>query len=324
MTASRGPVAGGSSPTAGRGAAWANPRISLGRLARRDRWLVGVVVLAAIAFEALLVWLPVVASVGLSFTSWDGIGGLAEIRPVGLANYELLVTSYPRFWTALANNLLWLVALLGIATPLGMAIAFALDRELKGARLYQSAFYLPMLLSLALVGFIWELQYAPDNGFLNAVLGRTEPATLIDWLGDRTLNRWAVLVAATWRHVGYVVVLYLAALRTVDPALREAAALDGASERQAFVRVIVPSLRAVNVVVLVITAIEALRAFDIVYVINGGVNGLELLSVLVTANIVGEASRLGFGSAIATVLLAVSVVPIALFLRRLERAERAA
>lgn len=284
----------------------------------------GLAVAAVLAFETVFVWLPVGASVALSFTSWDGVGGLAQIQPVGLRNYELLVSAYPRFWTALANNVLWLVALLGVATPLGMAIAFALDRELRGARLYQSAFYLPMLLSLALVGFIWELQYAPDHGFINGLLGRTEPAQVIDWLGDRSLNRWAVLVAATWRHVGYVVVLYLAGLRTVDPALREAAAIDGASERQTFLRVVVPSLRAINIVVLVITAIEALRAFDIVYVINGGLNGLELLSVLVTANIVGEASRLGFGSAIATVLLVVSIVPIALFLRRLERAEQVA
>ena len=98
--------------------------------------------------------------------------------------------------------------------------------------------------------------------------------------------------------------------------LRGAAPIDGASERQAFFRVVFPVLRPINVVVLVITIIESLRAFDIVYVINRGLNGLELLSVLVTNNILGEASRIGFGSAIAVVLLVISLGPILLFLSR--------
>ena len=108
-----------------------------------------------------------------------------------------------------------------------------------------------------------------------------------------------MLVAASWRHIGYMMILYLAGLKGVDPSLQEAAALDGANEWQTFSRVIFPALRPINIVVLVITVIESLRAFDIVYVINGGHNGLELLSVLVTHNIVGEASRIGYGSAIA-------------------------
>jgi len=297
-------------------------RLSIDRLPRRDRRILLCGVIAAIGLQVALVWLPALASIALSFTTWDGIGGLGDIRVVGLRNYELLLTAYPRFWTALLNNLLWLMALVGVAIPVGLAIAVALDREMRGARVYQTAFYLPMLLSLALVGLIWELQYSPGQGFINGVLGRTAPGTEIDWLGDRSLNRWAVLAIATWRHVGYVMLLYLAGLRTVDPRLREAARIDGASELQTLVRVILPAMRPVNVVVLVITAIEALRAFDIVVVINGGINGLELLSVLVTSNLAGAASRLGFGSAIATVLLAVSVVPIALFLRRVEAGEQ--
>ena len=108
-----------------------------------------------------------------------------------------------------------------------------------------------------------------------------------------------MLIAASWRHVGYMMILYLAGLKGVDPALKEAAAIDGATGWQAFRYVVFPALRPVNIVVLVITVIESLRAFDLVFVINGGRNGLELLSVLVTQNIIGEASRIGYGSAIA-------------------------
>jgi multiple sugar transport system permease protein len=212
---------------------------------------------------------------------------------------------------------------MGVAVPAGLVLAAVIDHGLAGARFYQGAFYLPVLLSLALVGFIWELQLTPDHGLFNGLLGRTQSGNEIDWLGDRSINRWVVLLPAIWRHVGYVMVLFLAGLRGVDPALREAAAIDGASARQAFTRVVLPAMRPVTVVVIVVTAIQALRAFDIVYVLNGGLNGLELLSVLITTNVAGEASRLGLGSAISTVLLVASVVPIAVFLRRVERTDPA-
>ena len=131
-----------------------------------------------------------------------------------------------------------------------------------------------------------------------------------------------MLVAASWRHVGYIMVLYLSGLKSVDPTLREAAAIDGANQRQTFFRVIFPVMRPINVVIVVVTVIESLRAFDIVYIINKGKNGLELLSTLITNNSISEANLLGFGSAIAVVLLVISLVPIITFLNRQIRAGR--
>ena len=90
-------------------------------------------------------------------------------------------------------------------------------------------------------------------------------------------------MAACWRQTGYVMLLYLAGLKAVDPTLREAATVDGASETQTFFRVVFPVMRPINIIVLVITFIESLRAFDIVWVVNKGRNGLELISALVTA-----------------------------------------
>ena len=186
-------------------------------------------------------------------------------------------------------------------------MAVLLDKEIRGTRIYQSALYLPVVLSLAIIGFIWQLQYSTRAG-LHQQHPRVVAGTnhFIDWLGDPSINLWAVLVAASWRHVGLHDGAYLAGLKSVDPSLREAAAMDGANQRQTFFRVVFPVMRPINIVILVITVIEALRAFDLVYIINRGLNGLELLSVLVTNNIIGEASRVGFGSAIAVVLLVIS------------------
>ena len=108
---------------------------------------------------------------------------------------------------------------------------------------------------------------------------------------------------------------------SIPTELVEAAKVDGASERQTFTRVVFPVMRPINVVIVVITTIEALRAFDIAYIINGGRNGLELLSTLITNNSISESSRVGFGSAIAVVLLVVSLGPIVAFLLRMLREE---
>jgi multiple sugar transport system permease protein len=173
------------------------------------------------------------------------------------------------------------------------------------------------VLSLALVGFIWQLIYSRDQGLLNAVLH-----TQVDWYGDPNYNLWAALVATSWRHIGYIMLLYLAGLKAVDGSLREAAAIDGATEVQTFFRIVFPVMRPINVIVLVVTVIESLRAFDLVWVINKGRNGLELIATLVTANVVGEASRIGFGSAMATIMLLISSVFVVAYVSNVMREER--
>ncbi|XVV04530.1 carbohydrate ABC transporter permease [Actinosynnema sp. CA-248983] len=273
--------------------------------------------------HVLFVWVPALGSIALSFSSWDGIGGFEDIEWVGFQNYVDIFTRYPRFWPALQHNLIWLAFLLVLPTVAGLFLAVLLDRQLRFGRLYQSALYLPMVLSLALVGFIWQLIYQPEQGLLNNLLGTAE-TNPTNWLGDPDINLYAVLVAAAWRHTGYIMLLYLAGLKSVDPALKEAAALDGANAFQTFTRVTFPVLKPVNIVVLVVTVIEALRAFDIVYVVNKGRNGLELLSVLVTDNIIGESSRIGWGSALAVILLLISLGFIITYLFQVFRKEERA
>jgi multiple sugar transport system permease protein len=309
---------GPSAPTAGRRR---GRRFSL--LTRRDKVILAVMVGVPTLVHVALIWLPTLASILLSLTKWNGIGGLDKIQVVGTKNYENILGADPQFWPALTHNLTWLAVFIFIATPLGILMAVLLDRQMRGTRLYQSVLYMPVVLSLAIVGFIWQLIYAPGEGFINNVLADVTgnrawitPGTAIDWYGNSSINLWAVLVAASWRHVGYIMVLYLAGLKAVDPTLKEAAAIDGANARQTFFRVVFPVLAPINVVVLVVTIIESLRAFDIVFVINKGLNGLELISVMITNNILGEASRVGYGSALAVILLLISIGPIIYYLTR--------
>jgi multiple sugar transport system permease protein len=278
------------------------------RLSSRDKLALTLMAGIPLVVVGGLIWFPTFASIGLSFTSWDGIGGITTAKWIGTENYEQVATIYPGFWPAVRHNLIWLAFLTLVATPFGLFLAYQLDKQLRGSRIYQSVFFLPVVLSFAIIGFIVQLIYSPTQGLVNGVLG-----THTDWLGDPSINLWAVLVLVGWRHAGYIMILYLAGLKAMDPALREAAAIDGAGEWHAFRTVVFPSLWPINIVIVVVTVIEALRAFDIVYIVNKGRNGLELLSILVTNNIIGEASRIGYGSAIAVILIVISIVPIIIF-----------
>jgi multiple sugar transport system permease protein/raffinose/stachyose/melibiose transport system permease protein len=254
-------------------------------------------------------------SVGLSFTRWNGLE-LTDIKPAGVENYQFIAQDYPPFWPAMQHNVLWLAFLALVATPLGLLLAVLLDQNIRGTRIYQSIFFAPVMLSLALIGIIWQLFYNRDSGLLNFLLGTAGTPQAVDWFGDSSVNIWAALFAATWRHAGYVMILYLAGLKGVDPTLREAAQIDGANAVQTFFQVVFPAMRPVNVIIIVITVIESLRAFDIVYVINRGTNGLELISALVIQNLVGEGQVIGIGSALAVILLVISLIPITFYLSR--------
>src|SRR5947209_1416301 len=282
-------------------------------LSGRDRFTVAVMVGVPMLVVGGLIWFPTIASILLSFTNWDGIGGITRAHWIGTQNYHQIATIYPPFWPAVKHNLIWLGFLTVVATPFGLLLAYQLDKKIRGTRIYQSIFFLPVVLSFAIIGFIWELIYSPSQGLINNLIGDPAHGHVIDWLGNPKINLWAVLVAVGWRHAGYIMILYLAGLKSLDPSLREAAAIDGAGEWHAFRTVVFPALRPINIVIVVVTVIEALRAFDIVYIINHGTNGLELLSVLVTANIIGEASRIGYGSAIAVILIVISIIPIVVF-----------
>lgn len=324
------------------------PLPSRSRRARRDRGvaqfsrgdrlalilLIGIPTLVHVAF----VWFPALSTVVLSFTDWNGISGVADIRFVGFRNYWEIFTIFEKdVWSAAINNGVLVVFLFIAPTALGVLFAYLLDKNLRGGAVYQSIFYLPVVLSLAVVGFIWKsVMYSPKQGVFSTLLGRTDPANQIDWLGDRThlvsigeygvsKNFAAILIAIAWRHVGYIMVLYLAGLKSVDPALREAGSIDGCNEWQAFRHIIFPAMKPINVVVGVITVIEALRAFDIVFALKSP-RGMELLSILVTDNLIGEGGgNAGRGSAYGVILLLLCVGFIIWYLSnhlRRERAER--
>ncbi len=293
-------------------AATPEPRRPRSLFSGRDRVVFALMVGIPTLVHVGLVWVPTLASIFLSFTDWNGIR-FSAMSWVGSLNYEQIFTVFERdFFQAVINNLVLLVFLFLGPTALGMFIAYLLDKELKGTRFYQSLFYTPVVLSLAVVGFIWQsVIYSTENGLGTEIFGGGEQ---INWLGDQSFliafsdnygisrNFVAILVAIAWRHTGYIRGRYLAGLKSVDASLTESAALDGCNEWQSFRHVIFPTLKPINVVVAVITVIEALRAFDIIFVLNTP-RRTQVLSILTTNNLLGEGGgNVGRGSAYAVIL----------------------
>jgi multiple sugar transport system permease protein len=290
------------------------------QLTRGDKTTLGFMAGVPTVVHVMFVWIPALITIFWSFTKWDGLK-LGTWELIGFKNYWAVFTVFDnKFFPALFNNVILLV-FLSACSIVGILFAYLLDKNIRGSAFYQSVFYMPVVLSLAIVGFIWKsVMYSPKQGLFNVVLGRTAQGNQIDWVGNAekiftihvpfldtplglTKNFAALLVAMAWRHIGYVMVLYLAGLKSVDPSLREAASIDGCNEWQAFRRVVFPVMKPINVVVFVITVIEALRAFDIIVALKSP-PGTKVLGVLVRDNLVGEGGgQVGLGSAYGVLLL---------------------
>jgi multiple sugar transport system permease protein/raffinose/stachyose/melibiose transport system permease protein len=280
-------------------------------LSRNDRFTLAAFVGIPTLLQFIFLWIPALITILLSFTYWNGIR-VTDIKWAGLANYKNIFFGTPVFYEALKHNLIWLLWFTFIATPLGILLAYQIDRQIKGHKFYETIFYIPVVLSLAIIGIIWNFMLQP-GGFVQGLMGRDIGNAISIW-GNYSINTYVIMGIASWRHIGYIMLLYLAGLKSVDPSLKEAAAIDGATEWQSFRKIILPTMRPVNVIIIVITIIESLRAFDLVYIIYGTSTGWPLLNILVFQNFAGQGISMK-GAAYAVILLVLCVGPIIGYLR---------
>ncbi len=280
-------------------------------LSKGDRFTLSAFVGIPTLLQIILLWVPAVVTIVLSFTYWNGVR-LEDIRWAGIQNYKTIFVNEPLFYQALKNNGIWLAFFVLVATPLGILLAYQVDRGIKGHAFYESIYYLPVVLSLAVIGIIWNFMLQP-GGFVQGLMGLDIGNAISIW-GNPDINTWVILGVASWRHIGYIMLLYLSGLKSVDPALKEAAAIDGATEWQIFRKIILPTMQPVNIIIVVITLIESLRAFDLVYIIYGNPTIFPLLNLLVFQNFAGQGISMK-GAAYAVILLVLCIVPIITYLR---------
>ncbi|MFZ4840927.1 carbohydrate ABC transporter permease [Mycetocola saprophilus] len=275
--------------------------------------LVFVLVLVPFLIEAVGVFWPAFQGISLSFLRWNGIG---PATAVGVQNYTDLFSD-PIFLTALKNTAIWIVLFGGISFLAGLGVALLFQSERRGVAIYRTALFLPIVFSLVVTALIWGAFFQP-NGVLNNVL---DAVGLHDWtrvwLGDSDTALYAVIVAALWREIGYVMVLFIAGLKALDPSVQEAARMDGASAWQRFRFVTLPQLRSVTMVVISVLLIDSLRSFDIVWAMTGGgpYHSTELLSTYMFSTAFSS-HALGYASAIAVVIFVLAIAVIISYLVR--------
>lgn len=264
---------------------------------REGRWAPYLFVLPLLAvFAGFYLW-PSLQTLLSSFFQWGLLNPWSPTDPqgwrmVGVDNYTTVLTS-ASFWNAALNTAIWIIVFPALVTAFAMMLAILVWYLGRGSAVFRSLFVLPLTISLAATGVIWSFVYNPDRdvGVLNAVLGRlgilgfevdwgwfqlhvgrwlSDPGLLAVGPVELRLTNVALVVPAFWAFTGFGVVTYTAGLTSLSAELVEAARVDGARTSQVVRYVVVPSLRQPMIVTFVVSAIFALRTFDIVYVMTGG------------------------------------------------------
>jgi len=250
-----------------------------------------------VALTALTVY-PGCWVVWLSLQHRVPIFGVA--RFAGLDNFAFLAVD-PRFWSAARTTAAFTALSVALELLLGVAVALALARQQRGRRLGLSLLLLAWAMPSVVTAKLYEWLYHPTAGLINVLLG----AHAINWLGDPRLALPAVILADVWRSMPFVALLCYARLRTIPAELYEAAQVDGAGRLATLGRVTLPLLGRIVLLALLFRTLDALRAFDIMFVLTGGgpAGTTETLTVYAYRSLF-QMLQLGFGSAISVVVFA--------------------
>lgn len=285
---------------------------------RRAQARLGILLVAPLTIlVGMFFLLPLASAIYFAFVDFHGF----EANPpfIGFDNFVELAND-PAVWPALMNNVVWIIV--GTAAPLliGLFVALLMWNVRRGSTFYRLAFFLPYVLPAAAIGVVWSWIYDPIRGWLNLVLtaiGLGDLAT--GWLGNPDTALAAVLATAVWTSTGFVVVIFLAALRNVDVELIDAARIDGASAMQRLWYVILPQIMPVFLMVTTITLIGGFAVFDIIFVMTGGgpAGATNVLGTYAYSSAF-QLNRMSYGTALALVITLLAI-PFTIGLNRLQR-----
>ncbi|MDP9836968.1 multiple sugar transport system permease protein/sn-glycerol 3-phosphate transport system permease protein [Neorhizobium huautlense] len=264
-------------------------------------------------FIALFTYIPILASLNLSFREWNFLS--PDMPFVGFRNYEQLLASRD-LW-----NSLWvttLFAVLSVPLRLGLALVIAnyLVRESMHVRLLRGALFLPSVTSTVSIAVVFSWVFSTDYGMVNAILG-TFGLGKVQWLQNPHLALWVLIFVNTWKQIGYDIVIYIAGLQAIPRELYDAAAVDGGKRLHMFRRITMPLVMPTTYFLLIISVIEAFQVFTIVNVMTkGGPAGATDMLVNLLYEIGFVLFDIGRGSALA-VLLFILLVGLAILKSRI-------
>ncbi len=269
----------------------------------------------------VFVLIPIAQAVFYSFTEWDGIGSRTF---VGLGNYARALTGDSLVWTAVSNNLVYIIFSAVLAIAVGMALASLMARShVRAMTAFRALLFLPQVVPIVAIGIIWGWILNPGTGALNVLLSSAGLGSLSrPWLGDLTLARYAIGGVATWVGYGFAMVIFLAAIQRIDEAYYDAVKLDGGNAIHEFLHVTLPGVRYELTLVLVVGIIVGLDAFALVFVTtDGGPSNATIPIVLYVYRLAFRLYQAGYGSAIAVLLTLLTLAVAVLVVGSRERSE---
>lgn len=272
----------------------------LDNLSNNQRSAGWIFIFPALIGTLIFIIIPVICSFGLSFAKWDLLN---PIEFVGLANYKEIF-SEDLFYKILWNTVVFAVStsVFGVIIPL--VLACILNSKIRGSEFYKTAYFLPFITPMIVIGVVWEWIFDPNIGLLNHILN-----IHINWLYDTHYAMTALIIVSVWKLIGYNMVIFLSSLSGISQSMFEAAKIDGATSFQTFKNVTVPLLSPSIFFVVIITAISSFQIFDLIYLMTQG-GPLDSTNVLVYAIYKNafEYFNVGKASAIAYVLFTVILV----------------
>ncbi|WP_274653212.1 carbohydrate ABC transporter permease [Paenibacillus humicola] len=300
----------------------------------RRRWLtsgdrlIHLFPVPAVAVYTLFVVYPIFAAFTYSLFDWKG---LVMGRFNFFGNFRTLFTQEPfnrMFRNAFSHNLFYFAVELVVQNVVAFVLAYIIFRKVKGAQFFKIAYFLPRLLSIIIVGFMWKLILNPNMGVLNVLLNKIGLSSWTHaWLGEPATALPAVALVNCWFGIGFFMLILLAGLQSISPEVLEAARLDGSRGLGYIVSVILPMMFQPLVIVAVMTFLQAFEAFELVFAMQGSLGepyySTDLLAVFfyrtAFGSNAGDTGNLGVGSAVAVVMFFIIATISGLFMAFVNR-----
>ncbi|OAS19013.1 carbohydrate ABC transporter permease [Paenibacillus oryzisoli] len=260
----------------------------------------------AILVYALFVFVPVLWSGYYSFFDWKGIG---TAKFIGLKNYVEIIHD-PIFWTSLKNNLIFLVVAVFGQLPVALILAILLHKSNALQRFIRSAVFVPMVMSSVVIGMIWQYIYHPQIGILNLLLEKLGlESWKLQWLSDPKIAIFALAPPLIWSFVGLYLIIFISAFQNIPGEIHDATQIDGAEGARKLFSVTLPMMWSTVQIAIILCISGSLKSFDLVYVMTKGgpAHATELLATYMY-NSTFSSYRYGFGSAISTTIVLISLI----------------
>ena len=271
-----------------------------------DRYAKYYLIVPAIMYLLLIGIFPLIYSFVLSFLNWDVATG-KPMTFAGLGNYIELFKDW-RFRVTLLNTIIFVVAAISFEVIFGLGLALLLNRKLRGQTIFRVLLILPLMTTPVAAGYTWRMLYHVTNGPINHILGLLH-LPIIPWLSSSSTALMSIIITDVWQWTPFVFIILLAGLQSLPTEPFEAAAVDGASRTQIFFYLTLPMISSVLIITILLRLVEALRIFDIIYVMTAGGPGITTESSTMYAKLVGLTQfRVGYSAAIAYVLLILSII----------------